>query len=532
MFSASRWMVAASSVALTLAACGGGGSPAPGATVTSARTSLQGTAVDAPIAGAQITITAGAPLGDSGASTVGSVTANATGGFTLSVTLPSGSVPIFANAQDPNNTALILSSYLGSSDILSAAGTLTTNNLPDLDISPVTTAALAVYAQLNSGSYAGLTAAAYAADQQQYSSDILAISAAIKAVGDQLCTPALAVGSTTNLAAAIAAAANLTSGNSTTLATAATTLGGNCPAVLATLPQQISADPRFGPELALGGYEGNAGTAPALPAGTYQLQGLIAETGSTGDERPAAATTASANPARVFSDGAVTISATGTVTSADGLVSGSLVGRLLTLTITSGSLGYSLRGDVGTITAALVSGGTAYALQAGGTNTTSQVLTQFNAVLAPTGAAAVWNGIAAPTTATQQDGASCAAGLFPVRLNGFGNGIGGGSVAECISASASGWTMSASMASAGAYNFDGEHGGSAGTTAPSFSAATWSEVSGASPFILTSPNASFTSKGVTSTGTVYYVMGTQAIVFASTGTGTTTNSLLRLQGAL
>ena len=185
---------------------------------------MSGAAVDAPIANAQITFTAGAPLNDLGATTIGAITANASGVFTSTVTLPASAVPVFGNAVDPNNTAVVLSSYLGQSIALSvaaASGVLTRSNLPNLDITPVTTAALAVYAQVNGNSYANLTPATYAANLQQYNGDILAIAAAIKAVGDNLCTPGITVGSTTNLAATIAANSSLASGNSTTLATAA-----------------------------------------------------------------------------------------------------------------------------------------------------------------------------------------------------------------------------------------------------------------------------------------------------------------------
>ncbi len=404
---------------------------------------------------------------------------------------------------------------------MSTAGTLTSANLPDLDISPVTTAALAVYAQTNGNSYAGLIPAAYATTLQTYRSDILAIAAAIKAVGDRLCTPQLALTSTANLANSIAAASNLTSGNGTTLSTAATTLGGNCPNILASLPLEISADPSFGPQLDLGDVI-DAGVQSVMP-GTYELQGVIAETGLTGAGSLAAGTNTAttAAPPIVLTDTAVNVDAAGGVTSTDGSVKGTLVGNLISLTVTDGAQIYNLRGKIGSIPTALVSSGQAYAVQSGGINSATSVLTNFEAVLAPVGATPVWTGIATPSN-SQADGVGCTAG-FPVRLDAFGEGIGGGSVGECIAPSATGWTMTASNSTGAAFNFDDN---ATSTALPSLSAPSWMEVT-SDPFILTVASARFTHNASTTSGTTYYVMGTQSVIFASS----MGNSLLSMHGS-
>ena len=520
----------AAALALSLSACGGGGGGSVGSltgTPTAGKATLTGTAIDAPIAGASITITAGAPLNDTGATTAGTITAGSNGQFTITVALPAGNVPIFANAVDPANPVVILSSYLGSSSALIAAGTLTTSNLPDLDISPVSTAALAVYAQTNSGSYAGLTPTTYASTLQTYRSDILAIAAAIKAVGDNLCHPTLAPTSTTNLAALIAQGSNLTGSNSTTLQTAATTLGGDCPTVLASLPQEMDADPEFGPELDLGDVI-DAGVQSVTP-GSYQLQGVIAETGMTKAPTSGTSPTTQPNPASVFTDNAITVDSSGNVTSTDGHVTGTLVGNLINLTVTSATESYNLRGKIGSIPTALVTGGQSYSIQSGGRNTSSQTLTNFEAVLVPAGAAPVWTGIAAPAGPSHMDGVFCAAG-FPVRLDAFGAVIGGGSVGECITPTATGWSM-IPAGPGDSFNFDDVNPNS-NSNPPSLSnplgptvAAVWTEVSTpAAPFILTDSSVSFSRNGSATTGTTYYVMGTQAVVFASTSG----NSLLNM----
>lgn len=521
----------AASLISTLAACGGGGggskSSSPGDTSGKGSTStsntqtpitLSGQAVDNPIPNATITITAGAPLGDTGAATIGTISADSTGGYTVNATLPGTAVPIFANAADPSNAALVLSSYLGQSTDLAKSGTLTDANLPDLDITPVTTAALAVYSQV-SGGYASLTQSSYATTLTTYGSDIVTISAAIKAVGDSLCSPSSTVSSTANLASSIAAQSNLTSGSSTTLSTAASILGKSCVEVLATLPQTIQADPTFGPQLSL--WLNNGSTQPQF-AGTWQLQGVIAETGLTLNFTSLNDVTAP-NPASVFVDTSVTISAAGQVSSADGNVTGTLIGNSLVLTVVNGTQTYTVHGSLGTVPPALVSGGTAYAMAAGGENASSKLLTNFNAVLAPAGATPVWNGISTSSTSNTSEGVTCAAGQ-PMLLDGsveYLTGIFG----ECVVPTATGWTIAAPTSNAVAYGFLPSAFAPAGATiSPEITAPSWTAASGAAPFVLSATNASagLAASGSSSaasmfSGTGYYVMGAQSIVFASSG---------------
>lgn len=503
---------------LTLAACGGGGgSGSTGATSSTpvAAASLSGKAIDSPIANAQVVFTSGAPQGDAGATVIGTVTAGADGSFTGSVTLPTTNLPIFANATDPNQTSLVLSSYLGSSSTLAAAGTLSSNELPDLDISPVTTAALAVYAQLNGGLYANLTHATYGTTLRTYRGDVLVIASAIKAVGDKLCTPSTTITSTTNLAAAIASASNLTSGNSTTLASAATALGGNCATALTTLQQAITSDDVFGPQLSTGDVV-ESGTS-VVPAGAYQLQALVAETGLGSSLTAANVTAAPANvtPASVFSDATLTVASDGTISSTDGNVTGAVRGSLIKLTVKAGAQTYQLRGKLGTVPSALVTGGSAFSAQGGGINTGTNVLTNFSAVLAASGAAPVWNGVTVPASSSESAGVSCSAGQ-PIRLSGFVPGVGGGVLGECVVPSATGWTMSSPTSVSGKFDFEFSTKNMP-TATPTLTATTWTQAASAS-FILTDAAASFalnTGSGAPVSGTGYYVMGSRSIVFAT-----------------
>ena len=513
-----KWGPLAAVTMLTLAACGGGSGSSgtnPPTSSAIAAASLSGKAIDSPIANAQIVFTAGGPQGTAGASVIGTVTAGADGSFTGSVTVPSTSTPIFANATDPNQTALVLSSYLGTGSAITSAGTLSATDLPDLDITPVTTAALAVYAQVNGGTYSGLTPASSRPTLRSCRGNIVVIASAIKAVGDKLCTPSNSVTSTTNLAATIAAASNLTSGNSTTLASAAAALGGNCASALTTLQQAITSDDVFGPQLSTGDVL-ESGTS-VVPAGAYQLQALVAETGLgsglTAGNVGAAPTGVA--PARVVADTALAVSSDGTITSTDGNVTGSVRGSLISLSVKSGTQTYRLRGKLGTMPTALVTGGSAFAVQGGGINTDTNVLTNFSAVLAASGAAPVWNGVGAPTGSSDDAGVNCAAGQ-PVRLSGFVPGVGGGVFGECVVPTAGGWAMSSPSAMQGKFDFDFTTKDMPSAT-PTLTATTWTPSTSAA-FILTSASASFAlnAGGVAPlTGTGYYVMGSRSIVFAT-----------------
>ncbi len=553
---------AAAAVALALAGCGGGGG---GPSLGAASTSLSGAAIDAPIAGATITITSGAPLVDGGTS-IGSITANSQGGFTISVNLPTGSVPIFANAVAPNSSAgttLELSSYLGQSDALAAAGALTTSNLPDLDISPVSTAALAVFARTNGGNFNNLTPASYATTLATYRNDILAIAAAIKAVGDNLCTPATPVTSTTDLAATIAQNATLSATNtaSTTLATAAATLGGNCATVLPALQTAILADDRFGPELDLGDLI-EANVQAVLP-GTYSLQSVIAETpvsqaiNTQTTQSGSVPTVSTINPAEVFVDN-VTVDASGNVTSTDNAVSGTLYGNLLRLQINDGTGTYQLRAKVGSLPTALSSGQQAYNVQGGGVNTGNEALTMFSADLVPTSAGTPaqpqWDAYWSNGTMYQQMGSEdsgvrgCLSGSLPVRFDLSAmfarNNMSDDSfsaLAECVAptvGSNTSWTMSpASGMSFEEYNGSAlttGYGATLTQTGQSGGAVVWNAGSSPTPsYVMQADNVTLTppSGATPISGSAYYVLGSRSVVVSPlAGASNPGSAILNIQG--
>lgn len=541
--------------ALTLSSCGGGGG---GGLLGSLGTTLSGLAIDAPLpAGTTIYITSGAPYGQTGASTLGTLTVTGTSGaYSGSVTLSSSGAPVFATAYDsanPNVPNMVLTTFLGIDTALGSAGTLSSATLHELDITPVTTAAVSVYNALNSN-YA-LTPASYATLIQTYNTDILAIAAGIKSVGDTTCAPSMPAGYTgtyiqaspaiNNLGALITSYVNAQTGGLSTTASASVTvgqvgvfLGGSCATYLNTMQTQIQGSSVFGPQLLHESTETSLITSTsASPAftGTFSLSGILAETGVT-----AAGTyvTAGNNAASVYSNSSVTIASNGAITSTDAAITGNLVGNQLTINISVGSNTYSLNGRVSSDTQVSP---TAYLIQSAGTSSTTstpaQVLTNFNAVLTANGAVPLWNTLSYAGFATPLPigGVTCGTNAFPMRLSTSGI-LPLSVVAECVSP-ASGtitsstspvWTMAAPAVAVttGVVSYHVENGDyvvgvpAASTVNPaSMTTGNWAEYSSGNPFVLTA-SATYTNSSTSPTtsiaGNVYYVVGSSNMVFVAT----------------
>ena len=531
-------MPLAAALALSLSACGGGGGGGGGLPGSSA--SLSGAVIDAPIANAVVTITTGAPLGQAGATTVGTITADAQGNYAVSVTLPNTSVPVFANATSPDSK-VALTAYLGSSSAMLAAGTLSKTNLPNLVISQVTTAALAMYIA-NNGSYANLTPTVYAALLSQYHDDILAVSAAIKAVADGYCAMPAGHHDTDGMAKAIAQASMTagTSSSTSALTSASLTLGSSCDDDLKNLMQYIASDDNWTPELDLGDLieQGVVAVAP----GTYSLQGVLAQSGMSALSQPPAPPASSASSASlpqpvtppapaIFSD-TVTVDTSGNVTSKDGNVSGVIVGNLMNLTVKSASSGtYTLAGKVGVLPTGFVSSSTpsapassasgtsgssatattGYALRMGGKTQATGILTRFDAVLVPQGSQPGWASI--PPTSTHEDGLTCNSG-FGVRLMGTGATVGGLVLGACATPQSNGVQLSAASASNGEASDDDFHPNSTSVSFNTFALSNTSYAT-STPYILSAPSVTITKSGTSISGQMYYVMGAKDMIFST-----------------
>ncbi|OIQ85122.1 hypothetical protein GALL_330430 [mine drainage metagenome] len=525
-------MPLAAALALSLSACGGGG----GGGLPGSSASLSGAVIDAPIANATVTITTGAPLGQAGATTVGTITADAQGNYSVPVALPNTSVPVFANATSPDGK-VVLTAYLGSSSAMLAAGTLSKTNLPNLVISQVTTAALAMYIA-NGGSYANLTPAVYAALLSQDHDDILAVSAAIKAVADGYCAKPSQYKDTDDMAKAIAmgSTAGSTINSTSALTSASSTLGAGCDNDLKNLMQYIASDDTWTPELDLGDLIEHGVTAVA--PGTYSLQGVIAQSGMSALSQPPATPTSSASapsipqstplPPSILAAN-VTVDSSGNVASTDGSITGTIVGNLMTLTVKGASSTYTLAGKVGVLPSGFVSSSTpsapassasgtssssasattGYALRMGGRTQAGGVLTRFDAVLVPQRSLPAWTNI--PTTRTHEDGLTCNSG-FGVRLMGTGATVGGRVLGACATPQSDGVQLSA--AANGEAGDDFQPGASVSFNTFALSNASYAST----PYILSAPGVTITKTGSTTTtysGQMYYVMGAKDMIFST-----------------
>jgi len=300
----------------SLSSCGGGGGGGGGGGATA----VKGQAIDAPISNATITITLNAPLTQTGAQTLASTTADSSGNFTLNISFPNSSAPVFANAQSGTT---LLSSYLGPASTLAALSSLSTTNIPNLSISQVTTAALSILAATNQLST--LTPSAYATLLSSKRSDIIAAAAGIMAVVDSGCTLPSRDADTFEMAKAMVKNTSAVSASNTTstLTSVSSSLGSSCTTTLQNLLQAISASKTWAPQLDLGDIVDN--TSSVVAAGTYHIQGLLADTGIS-QNNPGASPQSVSAPSP-FDDTAVSVSSSGAISSTDGSVSGQLYGN-------------------------------------------------------------------------------------------------------------------------------------------------------------------------------------------------------------
>ena len=543
----------AAALALSLSACGGGGGGiASSATQVAGKSTLTGAVIDAPIASAVVTFTTGAPLGQPGAAVVGTATADATGNYTVTVALPNTTAPLFANATSPDGQ-VVLTAYLGASSAVLAAGALTAANLPNLVISQVTTAALAVYVATG-GSYATLTPTLYAALLAQHHDDILALSAAIKAVADGYCAKPAQDQDTEDMARRIAqnGVTSSTTGTSSTLTAASNALGSSCDSNLKDLMQSITSDERWAPELDLGDVLEQG--APAVAPGRYSLQGVLAQSGmGTVPMRPtppASSASAASLPAALsvlppgILNTVVTVDAQGDVSSTNANVTGVVVGNLMTLTVHDGQgTTYALAGKVGLLPAGFVAGSSTpipapsaaassasgtmspaggavgYGLRMGGRTQSTQpsggVLTRFDAVLVPQGSQPGWSAIV-PTASEDNHGMRCSGGQFGVRLLGTGSTIGGLVLGACVAPQPTGLALSPAMLTSNQEASDDDFRPGASVSFGTFALNNTSST----PYIVSAPTVTITrSTAGTGTGSVtgqmFYVMGAKDMIFST-----------------
>jgi len=472
----------------SLSSCGGGGGGGGGGGATA----VKGQAIDAPISNATITITLNAPLTQTGAQTLASTTADSSGNFTLNISFPNSSAPVFANAQSGTT---LLSSYLGPASTLAALSSLSTTNIPNLSISQVTTAALSILAATNQLST--LTPSAYATLLSSKRSDIIAAAAGIMAVVDSGCTLPSRDADTFEMAKAMVKNTSAVSASNTTstLTSVSSSLGSSCTTTLQNLLQAISASKTWAPQLDLGDIVDN--TSSVVAAGTYHIQGLLADTGIS-QNNPGASPQSVSAPSP-FDDTAVSVSSSGAISSTDGSVSGQLYGNYLTLTVSTGGSSYQFSGKAGILPSGLLSSGSGYSLRTAGADGSGNQV-KFDAVLVPQNATPVWTGI----SGSSEEGTSCNQG-FGFRMHGLGPLVGGYAYSLCGVTGSTSPYLSVSSGGSGENDFNTASQVSlSGTLA-------MGELS-SYPFILTVSSASLASQS----GTLDYVMGSNEFVYSFT----------------
>ena len=161
----------------TLTACGGGGGGSAPAAPAASTSTVSGQVVDSPFPNAKVVILSGNLSGP----ILGTATADINGKYSITFPTPTGTTPIFITATNSAGTTT-LASYVGSANQLT--GTLTDANIPNLNITQVTTSALALM-QNNGLSLATLTPAQYGQQITQLNNLIIQLAGIVQDLVDQ-----------------------------------------------------------------------------------------------------------------------------------------------------------------------------------------------------------------------------------------------------------------------------------------------------------------------------------------------------------
>ncbi len=537
---------------LLLAACGGGSSNS-----LSNGTLFSGSVIDAPIPGAYITITANAPLGQAGATTLATTTADSSASYNVTVTLPSGNIPIYITATTPNNSAIFLSSYVGTASVLAQSASVTSTTVPNLTVSQVTTAALALIQAQNPGLLSKMTPSDYDNVINSQNNQLITLAAGIQAVADGHCGLGRKFRDTQDMAeqiasAALTASASTTSAsNSAILSQTSTLMPSNCQGAVQTLMQTIPATAIWGSQLMMGSADpgNNSATTPNY-TGTFQLQGYVLDTGlvipatptdsgstdsssSSSVAAPLLPTAASNVPFPVLLNNSITINSSGVVSSTDKSISGTLTGASLLLQVSLNNQNYQLSARIEALPSALLQTNSpaVYRMEGGGSNTTNNDAVRLNAILASSGASPNWTALGTQLTSDETT-PNCPSGSTPIRMTGAGMDLGAMRFPMCLSSSATGFTLNVSTST----NTEIESFLSAvlpsGFTFPSLTMAETTSGSTPSAFVLSSTPTTLTVNGTSLSMTAYYVLGSHEMFYnlasapgsATTGSAATSNA--------
>lgn len=487
-----------------LASCSGGGG---GSSTPVAATNLSGSVIDAPITGGTITITQNAPLGQAGAVTLGTATADGYGQYSLSgIPIPETSAPIYASSQGGSvygqeNSNILLTAYLGQGQELAAAGSdLGEGNDPDLAVSQVTTAAVALASNGGQNYQINGYQTTITADQTQ----LIELSSEIMCQVDG--RTALPSGENT-----LSFVNSLVTQNPPSPTTDYLTVTGNITCQnITTYMNMLTASGDWDAEL-------TGGDTPVsslnIPAGTYSLQGLIEGTGLSDSTQTTTTSTPSITPFTI----SLAIAADGTVsnppnsTNTLSISSGSNIsGQLLKLILTDGSGdAYTLKGTLKLLPATWHTAPTqAFVFQGGGsdTNGTNNTLTNINAVLSIGNDSPQWSSF---TPIDGQENITCNNGGFKIRATLPSSN----SVPVFPVCLAETGTTTLSLTNISQSQGEGEnHDEYSNNNTPSSIGATLAEANG-TPFIVSAP----LTIGTTTRNTMFYVLGANGAFVTSYG---------------
>ena len=343
------WLVPTLLIAslMGLSACGGGSSGGGSPTAT-----IKGQVVDKLLPGAIVKLYSGNPYG----TPITTTTADSSGNYSLTFT-PSGSTPLFltATTTSGNNT---LGSYIGSSN--SFSGTATVSNNPNLNITQVTTATIAVI-QSQGVSLDSLTPASYGQQILNLENAIIQLAAVVQDVVDQtdsgcaLNTGPLNYSNLSSLlgTSAITSATNVITSVSSKLSSCTTS-------TLNTLASQIPSNTTVAPQLTSTAALNS--TASSVAAGTYSgpLTPIITFNTSSCTTGTPVSFTATFT---VNNNGSLSFSSSG-----GGSGTGTLTGNNFTMNVTPASGGtLSATGAFVPLSSGTVSGGSGFSVNGGWT---------------------------------------------------------------------------------------------------------------------------------------------------------------------
>ena len=390
---------------------------------------LSGKVIDGPIANATVTITTGSP-GATG-TIVGTGTSDSSGAYTVTVSLPPGNEPVFATATDGNTT---LVSFLGSSQKLSEQSdqTLQSANLPDLEISQVTTAALALAEKLD-GNLSTLTSASYHSLLSAHRKELLELAVDVMCDVDNHENPT-SVQDSWEMAQSIAGQAS--PDTSSNLLNSSAGNFTSCTNIENYL-NLISENPDWAPEL--DGGDDVSMQIPVTP-GSYTLQGVLEESGVSTDGTANSTPLIEPFSATVSVDAAGTIamgSATASLNIA-GISRGQVMGKSISMVLTDNShLDFTLTGTILPLDSSWISNGSGFSIRAGGTGPSNRAV-RVDAVLVSTGAQPIWGNF--KPSDQEGEGATCSSGYL-LRGTLTGPTVGGVSIPFCIQGSGSSLTL-------------------------------------------------------------------------------------------